>query len=223
MGLLYRVGRGVFRFGHTVAVRARVENRAALDRAAAAGGRGFVLAVTHLSHVECAITALHVRRPIRWITRREFYANRIMAWALRRLEAIPVDRFGVPVSTIRQSVRIVRAGGVVGIFPEGGVVRGEESALRGGPIKRGCCSIAIHAGAPIVPCVVLGTDKLNGVVPWLPLKRSLVWMAYGEPIAPPVRSTRPTRAAMAEEVRQAFLRLFRELCEKHRLDDGAVP
>lgn len=218
MGWLYRAGRGVFRFGHMVAVRNHVANRAALDRAG-----GFVLAVTHLSHVECAIISLHLRRPIHWVTRREFYTSRLAAWALRRLEAIPVNRFGVPVSTIRQSVRLVREGGVVGIFPEGGVVRGEESALRGGPIKRGCCSIAIHAGAPIVPCVVLGTDKLNGVVPWLPLKRSRVWMAYGDPIAPPARSTRATRAAMAEEVRQAFVRLYAELCEKHQLCNGVVP
>jgi 1-acyl-sn-glycerol-3-phosphate acyltransferase len=217
MGLLYRVGRGVFRFGQMVAVRAVVENRAALEREG-----GFVLAVTHLSHVECAIISLHLRREIRWVTRTEFYANRLAAWALRRLDAIPVNRFGVPVSTIREAARRVRGGEVVGIFPEGGVTRGAECAVRGGAIKRGCCSIAIHARRPIVPCVVLGTDKLNGVVPWLPLKRSRVWVAYGEAIEPPAKSTRATRAALAGEVSEAFVRLYRELCERYALADGVV-
>jgi 1-acyl-sn-glycerol-3-phosphate acyltransferase len=217
MGLLYRVGREVFRFGHWVAVRAAVENRAVLDREG-----GFVLAVTHLSHVECAITSLHLRRQIHWVARKEFYRRRIAAWALRRAGAISVDRFSVPVSTIRLAVRTVRDGAVVGIFPEGGVTRGAECAVRGGAIKRGCCSIAIHAGRPIVPCVLLGTDKLNGVVPWLPLKRSRIWVAYGEPIDPPARSTRATRAAMADEVSGAFQRLYRGLRERHALADGVV-
>jgi hypothetical protein len=47
--------------------------------------------------------------------------------------------------------------------------------------------------------------------------------SYGDPIAPPARSTRATRAAMAEEVRQAFVRLYAELCEKHQLCNGVVP
>ena len=204
MGLLYRmcrrVGRGIF----FCTLRTSVENRRAAEREG-----GFVLAVTHLSNLEPLCSSALNGRQIDWVARKEFFRRRPIAWFLRAINAIRVDR----------------QGRVVGIFPEGGVRRGKEAAIRGAGIKRGCCSIAIRAGVPVVPCVMLGTDKLNAVKPWLPFRRGRLWVMYGDPIYPPAgsKSTRQTREQLADEIRAAFSDLYARMRERFQICDSTVP
>jgi 1-acyl-sn-glycerol-3-phosphate acyltransferase len=113
----------------------------------------------------------------------------------------------------------------VGICPEGGVTHGAQAAIRGGVIKKGCCTVALRAGVPIVPCVMLGTDKLNRVGPWLPFKRAQIWVAYGEPIFPPagLKSTRASREALSEMLVSSFMHLYAELRQHDGICDSTIP
>lgn len=220
MGLLYRSCRHLVRGVFFCTLRAAVENRHLAQR-----DGGYVLAVTHLSHLEPFFSSALSPRPIDWITRKEFFCGPPINWFLYGLNAIRVDRQGRPVSTIRTAIQRVKQGRVVGIFPEGGVRRGQHSALRGAMIKKGCCSISIRGGVPIVPCIMLGTDKLNAVKPWLPFRRAKVWIAYGDPIHPPAdaRSTRATREELAAELRASFTALYARLRERYQICDSTVP
>ena len=189
---------------------------------------GYVLAVTHLSHLEPFVVATLVRRKVDWMARVEFYRYRVFAKMLYMVDAFPVNRFGVPVSAIRTAIARARAGRVVGIFPEGGVATGKESACRGGPIKQGVCLVAIRAGVPIVPCVVLGTHTLNEIGPWLPFRRARLWIAFGEPIEPPAsvqdpRDRKAARRAMSRRLGDAFCSLYNELRERYNIPDTSIP
>ena len=219
MSLFYRAGVGAARIVFWICIRRHVTNPQATERQG-----GFVLAVTHLSHLEPFCASVFNRREIDWMTRKEFYRYRPFAWGLHLVNAFVVNRQGVPVSSIRKAIARVRAGRVVGIFPEGGVKKGADAAFRGGPIKRGACSVAIHTGAPIVPCVMVGTDKLNAVMPWIPWRRATVWVAYGDPIPPTAaRSTRAARHEMADRLSRAFQDLYAKLCAEHAIADSNVP
>jgi 1-acyl-sn-glycerol-3-phosphate acyltransferase len=185
---------------------------------------GYVLAMSHLSHLEPVCVSTLLSREVDWMTRREFYHGPFVSWVLDQLNCFQVNRQGIPVSSIRCAIGRVRAGRVVGIFPEGGVVQGKESVVRGGPVRKGVCSVAIHSGAPIIPCVMLGTHRLLKVWPWLPFKWGKIWVAYGEPICPPAMpSTREKREELAEELRAAFQRLYGELRERYGIGDGEIP
>src|SRR4051812_48524159 len=220
MGLLYRTSLGLVRGVFFCTLRTTVDSRHLMQRDGA-----FVLAVTHLSHLEPLFASALSTRPIDWISRKEFFWPRPVAWYLRGLNAIRIDRQGRPVLALRTAIQRLRAGRVVGIFPEGGVVRGPAAVIRGGAIRKGCCTIAIRAGVPIVPCVMLGTDKLNTVKPWLPFRRAHIWVAYGDPIYPPagVRSTRATREELATKIRAAFGEIYAGLRQRHQICDSAVP
>src|ERR1700722_10033918 len=102
----------------------------------------FLLAVTHLSHMEPFLISVLVPRQVDWITRIEFYQYRPIAWMLNWLDTIPVRRYGVPVSAIRTAIKRLGQGRIVGICPEGGVSRGALSCMRGAPIKHGVCLIS---------------------------------------------------------------------------------
>ena len=147
-----------------------------------------------------------------------------MALLLHALDAFPVNRQGVSVSAIRTAIRRVQAGRVVGIFPEGGVAHGPASALCGGPIKKGACVVAYRANAPVIPVVIVGTDKLNRVSPWLPFKRARVWLNYGRPIYPDVneKRRRVAREEMAKRLSAEFQSLFRELCDDCGIEEREV-
>ncbi|HEX8522565.1 MAG TPA: lysophospholipid acyltransferase family protein [Tepidisphaeraceae bacterium] len=221
---MYRIGRVLGRFVFAVAFRVNVLHEERLRRAEREGA--FILAMTHLSHFEPFCSGVLLSRPIDWMTRKEFYKYRLGAWVLESVNCFKVNRQGIPVSAVREAIRRLEMGRVIGICPEGGVVRGAEAAIRGGPIKRGVCSAAIRSRAPIVPCVMLGTHVLTRVKPWLPTKSAHLYVAYGEPIVPPPapgKSTRATRLALAEQLRAAYQSLYRELLEHYKLGDADIP
>jgi 1-acyl-sn-glycerol-3-phosphate acyltransferase len=220
MGLFYWMSRLSGRFAFLCTMRTHV-----LHAERNKLSSGYVLALTHLSHLEPMCACVLNKRPIDWMTRKEFFKYRGVARYLEMCNAFRVNRQGIPVSAVRTAIERAWRGRVIGICPEGGVASGARSALRGGAIKRGCCSVAIRAEVPIVPCVMLGTDKLNRVGPWLPFKRAEIWVAYGEAIAPPagVRSTRATRRALAERLSEAYQALYAELRETYGIEDASVP
>jgi 1-acyl-sn-glycerol-3-phosphate acyltransferase len=102
------------------------------------------------------------------------------------------------------------------------VARGRHSVLCGGGIRTGVCSVAIRAGVPIVPVVLIGSAELSRVGPWLPAKRGRLWVAYGQPIPPRAgRSTRATRDALRRALVGAVGELSAELRREFSLADAA--
>ncbi len=215
----YAFGKVIARFIGFQTMRCVVLHRERVE-----GPGGFVLACSHLSHLEPFVVAAVMSRRVDFMARIEFYRNRFSARMLDILDAFPVNRTGVPVKAIRTSIDRVRAGRIVGIFPEGGVVQGKESVLRGGPIKKGACVVAYRSGAPVVPVVVVGTEKLNRVGPWLPFRRGRLWMIFGNPVYPHLTETRRrvARDRMAVDLQAEFQAIYRELCTTCGIDDKTV-
>ena len=185
---------------------------------------GWLLACSHVSHLDPFCIAPHVTRKIGWMARIEFYR---WSWAralLGAVHAFPVNRQGVPVSAIKTALQRLARGEVVGVFPEGEMKAGSESVLRGARIKRGICLLALRANCPVLPCVVLGTDKLNAIGPWLPFKHGRLWMACGDFIEPvPGLDRRAARAEMAARIEQAFVDLYARLRQEYGLEDSILP
>ena len=189
---------------------------------------GCIIVCTHISHVEPACVSVVLSRKVDWMAREEFYRFRPFAWVLRLMDAFSVDRFGVPVSAIRTAVARAQMGRMVGIFPEGGLVRGSAFVCRGGPIKGGAFLVQQLAGVPMVPCVVLGTQTLTNVKIWIPFKRAKVQVAFGSPIAPPPPTPRgpqrrEQRAEMTATLQAAMALLYAQLRQEHGISDADVP
>ncbi len=189
------------------------------------GGKGaYLLACAHVSHLDPFCIGAVWPRKIGWMARIEFYRRSWSARCLQLLHAFPVNRQGVPVRAIREALARLQRGEIVGMFPEGEIKTGRESVLRGGPIKRGVCLLSARSGKPVLPCIIVGTEKLMSIGPWLPFKRGRLWIICGEPVAPitgPDR--RAARAQMAAELERAFVRLYADLRARWQFDDSIVP
>ena len=86
-------------------IRAQIIRPELVDRNGA-----FILATTHLSHLEPFLASIALRRKIDWMTRIEFFKYRIFAILLKWNDAFAVNRQGVPVSAIRTAIARLRQG-----------------------------------------------------------------------------------------------------------------
>ncbi len=185
---------------------------------------GMLVAVSHLGHMDPIVVSALLGRRISWVSRIEFYQQWFMRVVLHHGGAFRVDRKGPALPTIREGLRRLERGEAVGIFPEGELMRGEDSVLRGAGIKEGVCVLAARSGKPVLPVVVLGTDRLENVEPWLPAKRGRLWVHAGKPIHAEKGDTgRAGRARFARRLMAEYVRLYAEAREKFNLPESIVP
>lgn len=174
--------------------------------------RGYLLAANHTCAYDAPLLIAANPRMIHWLSIVELFRHPLSRWFMESFGALPLDRSKTDTVTVRRLVRLLAAGRVVGIFPEGGVRHDEASVLEAGAIDDGVCKLAQLAGVPVLPCVVLGGEKFRHWQSWLPGARTRWVVAFGEPIPPRVEPDRiAARHVMAEEITQALRTLHREV------------
>lgn len=117
-------------------------------------------------------------RPISFLMAREYYDNRWLNWFYRAMRAIPVARNGSDSQAVRDAMRRLKAGELVGIFPEGGINHGPPGVAEGNP---GVAFLALSTDVPVYPVYIagspVGTTMVNSV-----LRAARARLIYGEPI-----------------------------------------
>ena len=188
------------------------------------GEGGMLIAVSHVSHLDPIVVSALLRRRVSWVSRVEFYQQWFMRTILYHGGAFQVNRKGSALPTIREGLRRLARGEAVGIFPEGELMRGENSVLRGASIKHGVCLLAARSGRPVLPVVVIGTDQLAKVGPWMPAKRGKLWVHFGRPIHAEKNGTnRQSRAEFADRLVAEYVRLYAKMRVEFGLPEDIVP
>jgi 1-acyl-sn-glycerol-3-phosphate acyltransferase len=204
-------------FGYSARVHVlRAEN------ANAAGG--FLLASNHIGHFDPFIISSVVCRKIDWMAMAEFFPLPIIGFFLRAVDAFPAARDRADRKTIQTAIERLRKQRIVGIFPEGGIRDGARSLLEGAPLRPGAATLAHIANVPILPCVIVGSDRLYAAKNWLPFRRVPVWIAFGHPISHfPDLDKKTARETIERELAAAFKNLYAELREKFALATDDLP
>jgi 1-acyl-sn-glycerol-3-phosphate acyltransferase len=148
------------------------------ERLPAAGS--FILAANHHNYLDGVVLGVAVPRPIAFLVMpRVFRATPLHPPFHRRIGSIPVALERPDPGAIKRVLRVLDAGRVVGIFPEGPFSR-EGRLVRGQP---GAAMVALRSGAPVVPAAIEGTyEALHGRRFYLPRRRPLS-VRFGEPIS----------------------------------------
>lgn len=127
-------------------------------------GGGYVLVCNHLSWIDPLILMAHLPAEprIHYLAAAEYTVNG--PWLVRKVVAaaggiIPVDRQSHKGNrtVVVEAVKVLRGGGILGIFPEGrcGFVEGEVQEL-----KEGAASFAVKTGRPVQVVGISGTQEL---------------------------------------------------------------
>jgi 1-acyl-sn-glycerol-3-phosphate acyltransferase len=185
---------------------------------------GFLLASNHISHFDPFIISGIVRRKIDWMAMAEFFPLPLLGFFLRAVDAFPAERDRADRKTIRTAIERLQHGRVVGIFPEGGIRDGVHSLLEGAPLRPGAVTLAHLAGVPVLPCVIVGSDRLYSKKRWLPLRRTPIWIAFGRLVShfPDLEKSIARQRAEAE-LTAAFQNLYAELRTTYRLTAEDLP
>jgi 1-acyl-sn-glycerol-3-phosphate acyltransferase len=185
---------------------------------------GFILASNHVSHFDPPLITISFPRKIDWIAIAELFRGRLLHAFFTGLNVIPVDRSGADRNALRTAVKRLKEGRVVGIFPEGGIRDGAASIVNGAGMKQGVALLSAMSGAPIVPCVILGSDRFYNARSWLPWRRPGVWIAVGSPITHPAGlSGDALRKHLQETLAREILSLKDRLMTEFHLTEADLP
>jgi 1-acyl-sn-glycerol-3-phosphate acyltransferase len=103
----------------------------------------------------------------------------LLRWLIQFLDAIPIDRDGMGLAGIRESLRRIRRGEMVLIFPEGTRTYDGDVA----PLKSGFCVLARRGKASLLPVGIDGAFDAWPRTVMLP-RPSQIRVCVGEPISP---------------------------------------
>lgn len=146
---------------------------------------GAVLAITHFGYMDFAliewVTWKHNRRHIRFLAMKGAFDKPMIGWFLRSMRHIQVD-MDAGRDAYDLAVEALRAGELLGVFPEAGV----SASFTVRELKTGAARMAAEAGAPIVPVAVWGGQLLKTKNHRAMLReayRAPIRVAVGAPIA----------------------------------------
>jgi len=114
----------------------------------------FIIVANHSSLLDPIILGISIKPKIIFIAAAYLFEIGWLGYLLRKFNSIPVQREN-DIKAIKQSLKILRQGGVLGIFPEGGIDRQKNNL----PVRAGAAYLATKVGIPIVPIRIKGADK----------------------------------------------------------------
>lgn len=98
------------------------------------------------------------KRQTHFLGKKELFKLPFFAKILRSMHVISVDRGQFDLAAMRECSAVLRAGEVLGIFPEGH--RGDGKEL--GPLLSGAAVLALRSDAPVVPVFIMGKYRPFG-------------------------------------------------------------
>lgn len=137
-----------------------------------------LLVSNHVSVLDPPIVGGAAPRELYFLAKEELFRVPLLGSLIHALNARPVKRDGADGRALKTTLRLLREGGAVLVFPEG--TRGVEGRLAEG--KPGVGMLAVMSGAPVVPVYVSGTGRA------LPPGRALprparVRVTFGPPLS----------------------------------------
>ncbi|MDO8472981.1 MAG: lysophospholipid acyltransferase family protein [Dehalococcoidia bacterium] len=166
----WRVAEAINRAGFAVFSRLTVTGRENLPRRG-----GLVVVSNHLRMSDIPLLAASVPRKLVFVGKKQLWDKLAFRTLGNWYDCFSIDRATVDTKALRRSLKVLKDGGALLIFPEG--TRSLDGRLQQG--HPGAALIAMHADVPILPVAVTGTDKADGAT-WL-WRRPRLTITIGKP------------------------------------------
>jgi 1-acyl-sn-glycerol-3-phosphate acyltransferase len=143
---------------------------------------GAVMAINHIGYMDFTFAGLgaHPRhRLVRFMAKDVIFKHPVAGPLMRGMKHIPVDR-AAGAASYNAAVAALRAGEIVGVFPEATM----SPSLELLPFKQGAARMAIDAGVPILPTILWGSQRVIAYTHRKPLtqRRLPITIMIGEPL-----------------------------------------
>lgn len=122
-----------------------------------------IIASNHLSYADWLFMPLVLHRRVTFVAKSDYFVGRGLKGRFQRgffkgTGQVPIDRSGGSASegALRAGMKVLAKGELFGIYPEG--TRSHDGKLYKG--RTGVARLALEARVPVIPCGVIGTDKV---------------------------------------------------------------
>ena len=152
-----------------------------------------IVACNHVSYFDPPVLGTASPRRIQYMAKEELFRIPVLGPLISAVGAYPVDREGSATAAIKRSVEVLRAGGAIGIFPEG-----TRNLTGTAEVHGGVALLASLGKAPVVPARLVGTAGAK--------RLAAIRVYFGAPLALPAdrKATREEMANFTGEVMGAI-------------------
>lgn len=178
---------------------------------------GQIIASNHVGYLDGPLLVSFAPRPVHALTKKEIFVGRLGV-ALRAFGQIPLSRYEVDPSAMKDCLKVLRDGGVVAVYVEG--ARGSGELRR---IKSGAAYLAMVSGAPVVPVAMFGTRDAGGAMDSVPAVGARCDLVFGPPIRLERRPWPRTQAEVRAETEKLRRHLAAHLAEAKQLTGRSLP
>lgn len=125
-----------------------------IDRFPESGGA--LVCSNHQSYLDPILLGSLCDRRMNYLARESLFESGFLSVLMRYYDAIPVRRDGMSISGLKETLKRLKRGELVVIFPEG--TRTENGQIS--PLKSGFCLLARKAKVPLVPVAITGAHDV---------------------------------------------------------------
>ena len=139
-------------------------------------GGGLILS-THQSHFDPVLIGVTFNELLNYLARRTLFNNSLLAFVITMLDAIELDRDRSGLAGLKETLKRLKRGEKVLIFPEG--TRSSDGEIA--PLKPGFLSVARRSKVPLIPVAITGAFEAlprGTIIPW----RVPIHVSVGKPI-----------------------------------------
>ncbi|MGH8960776.1 MAG: lysophospholipid acyltransferase family protein [Jatrophihabitantaceae bacterium] len=147
--------------------------------------RPAIIASNHLSFCDSFFMPVMVKRKVTFLAKAEYFTapglkGRLSKMFFAGVGQVPIDRDDSDASraALNTGVRVLRAGNLLGIYPEG--TRSPDGRLYRG--KTGVARLALEAGAVVIPCAMVNTEIIQPAGRKIPRLRPRPGVRFGKPL-----------------------------------------
>ena len=140
---------------------------------------GVLVVSNHQSHFDPPLVGMGCRRRMNYLARQSLFGFAPFRWICRSLDAIPIDLEGIGLSGFKESLRRLKRGGMLLMFPEG--TRTDDGEV--GKFMPGFTALAARSKAAILPVAIEGAFAAWPKGRKFP-RLGTIHVHYGPPILP---------------------------------------
>jgi len=119
----------------------------------------FIIAANHIHALDPVMLAIVVPQHVSFMAKEEVMHSPILGWFVKKVGSFPVKRGKADIQAIRQALRLLARGQVLGIFPEG--TRSKTGEMQAA--FEGTALLAARAQVPILPVALHGRYRIGSV------------------------------------------------------------
>lgn len=136
-----------------------------------------LLVANHQSHLDPPMIGCCSRRRMNYMARASLFKFAPFGWYLRSIDTFPIDLEGSRLSGVRETLKRLKRGEMVLVFPEG--TRTPDGEMK--PFKPGFVALAIRSQATLLPVAVEGAYRVWPRQNRFP-RLGRIQVHFGEPI-----------------------------------------